>query len=106
MPPDQTIQSLFTAAAQTAADQTHAAARRAARQAWAKQIVAALEAAQKEADAAWMQTVADQPEDMDDEEADQLPPPPEQARLDAIRVQIDAVLKHDRWPRKLYWSGV
>jgi hypothetical protein len=30
----------------------------------------------------------------------------EQAKVDAIRAEIDAVLKHDKWPRELYWGGI
>ena len=46
------------------------------------------------------------PEDLDDDELEamNIPDPPEQAELDAIHAEIDAVLEHDRWPKELYWS--
>ena len=104
MPPEHTIVALLANAGHPPHERERAAARRAARAAWAREIVAAWKAAQEAADEAWMRLVEGLPEDIDDEEADALPPPPEQAALNAIQAQIDAVRHHDRWPRELYWS--
>ena len=30
----------------------------------------------------------------------------EQAKVDAIRAEIDAVIEHDRWPPHLHFSGI
>jgi len=30
----------------------------------------------------------------------------EQAKVDAIRAEIEEVTKHDRWPRVLYFGGI
>ena len=30
----------------------------------------------------------------------------EQAKVDAIRAQIDDVIEHDKWPKHLYFKGV
>jgi hypothetical protein len=30
----------------------------------------------------------------------------EQAKVDAIRAQLDAVIDEDRWPRDLYFGGI
>lgn len=76
----------------------------AARAAWVNEIIAKLRSAQKRADDAWLAAVRALPEDHTDEELEAIPEPPEQAELDAIHAQIDAVIEEDRWPRELYWS--
>jgi hypothetical protein len=30
----------------------------------------------------------------------------EEAKVHAIRAQIDAVIERDLWPRELYWGGI
>jgi hypothetical protein len=45
------------------------------------------------------------PDDPDFDEAG-LPEPPEQAELETIEAEIEAVRLHDRWPRHLHWPGV
>lgn len=104
MSPNETIRSLLTCAAQAAEEAERAEARREARVAWVKEIVAALRAAQERVDEAWDRIFAALPEDLDDEEVEAIPEPPEQAELDAILAEIAAVRDHDRWPRELYWS--
>lgn len=45
---------------------------------------------------------------LSDEEFDELdlPPPPEEAEVDAIYAQLRAVIDEDRWPRELYIGGI
>ena len=105
MPHSQTIQSLLTAAAKAAENNEHTP-RIAARAAWVREIMAKLRAAQKKADDAWMAAVAALPDDHSDEELQAIPEPPEQAELDAIRAEIDAVVEKDQWPRELYFGKV
>lgn len=123
MSPEQTIRSMMAKkcprerAGQTAADEMSALARKAARVAWVGETMTALRAAQRKADEAWAQSVrgtgeqepgmrllAPFPDDADDEELKALPPPPEQAELDAIHAELKAVIDHDRWPKHLYWT--
>ena len=66
----------------------------------------ALIAAQRKVDDAWSRIFDALPEDMDDDELDQIPPPPEQAELDAILAEIEAVRDQDKWPRGLYFKNV
>jgi outer membrane protein TolC len=103
MPPTQTIQSLLAAGQCAAADEEQAAARLAARHAWIKQAIDAYFAAQERVAEAWSRILDEHP-DLDDEALEQLPDPPEQAEVDALWAEIEAVRDHDRWPRHLYWS--
>jgi hypothetical protein len=82
--------------------------RKQARVAWIKEIMAALRAAQERVDAARDRMLGALADDIDDEELEELnlPDPPEQAELDAIHAQIDAVLEQDKWPRHLYFGGI
>jgi hypothetical protein len=68
--------------------------------------MAALDAANAKVNEAWERLLRDLPNDMDEEELEELdlPDPPKQAELDAIHASIKAVCDHDRWPRELYWS--
>jgi hypothetical protein len=84
------------------AETRRAEARAGARAAWAKARIEALRDAQKRCDAAWMKLVAEHPGDDDDD----MPPPPEQAEVDRILAELDAVRHHDRWPRHLHWGDV
>ena len=80
--------------------------RKKARAEWGREIARARHAAQMRADAAWMHLMAALPEDATEEEVEAVPPPPEQAELDAIEAQIDDMMKRDKWPRHLYWGGI
>lgn len=55
---------------------------------------------------AWDRIFEALPDDLDDEEVDAIPPPPEQAELDAIFDEIEAVRDHDKWPRELHFKDV
>ena len=103
---NETIRALLAAAGQAADEQERAAARIAARVAWVHETMDALIAAHKKVDDAWSRIFDALPEDMDDDEVDQIPPPPEQAELDAILGEIEAVRDHDKWPRHLHWKEV
>lgn len=87
-----------------ASEQAAELTRKAARVAWVRETMEALRAAQRNADQAWERLVAAFPDDVDDDELEDLPPPAEQAQVDAIHAEINAVIDHDRWPRHLYWS--
>lgn len=106
MTPAQTIETLLAAAAQTAAEDDRAAARQAARVAWAREAVAAMITAQDRVQQAWDRMLDALPDEDDDEALEALPEPPEQAELDAIMSEIEAVRTHDRWPREMHWGDV
>lgn len=98
-----TIRSFLALAAPEPPDPGKAA-RVGARVMWVHETMAALRAAQKRADDAWMALVRDLPEDEDDLDDEELEPPPEQAELDALWEVVNAVVEEDRWPRELHWS--
>jgi hypothetical protein len=104
MKPAQTIAALLAGASRAATEALRAGDRQAARLAWARQAVAALKAAEKRADEAWDRIFAALPDDLDDEELDKIPEPPEQAEADRLWEEIEAVIEKDRWPKHLYWS--
>jgi hypothetical protein len=106
MPNRETLDALLAAAARRARDQEAAAARIAARAAWVNEVVPALFAAQDRVHQAWIRMFDALPDDLTDEQAEALPEPPEQAELDALQAQIDAVLERDQWPPHLYWGDI
>ena len=101
MTPDQTIAALLAAAGQVAGEQEQHDARLAARVAWVKERIAALRAAQQRVSDAWDRIFDALPDDLDDEELEamDIPDPPEQAELDTIHAELDAVRDCDKWPR-------
>lgn len=106
MTPKETIHALLTGGAQAAEEEAHATARKAARVAWVEETMAALKATQDKVTQAWDRIFDALPEDLDEEEIEAIPEPPEQAELDALHAQIDAVCKHDKWPRELHFKDV
>jgi hypothetical protein len=70
-----------------------------ARCAWVKEKIAAMAAAQRARDAR-----CDEAADRLSEEEFERLCDEEQAKVDAIRAQLDDVVEHDKWPRDLYWS--
>lgn len=79
-------------------EQARAGKRVAARLAWARDRLAALSVAQQATMDAWDRLLDADPEA---EEA-----PPESAAEQLIWEEIDAVRRHDRWPRHLHWGDV
>ena len=67
-----------------------------ARVSWGLAHMEKLDRAQAAADAAWDRLEA---EDPDGENA-----PPEQAEVDRLLEDVDALIDHGRWPRHLHWS--
>ena len=102
------IDALLAAVAQGAGDDDRRDARVAARAAWALERIAALKAMQQRVDEAWARLFEARPDLLadDDDEREAIPDPPEQAELDAILAEIDAVRDHDRWPKQLCWGDV
>lgn len=99
-----TIRALLEAAEDAAHEQLLCAARVTLRKAWAKRRVADFFAAQKRVEEAWSRIFDALPDDLDEEELEAIPDPPEQAEADAIWAEIAAVREHDKWPRHLHWS--
>ena len=81
-----------------AAETRRAEARLAVRAAWVRSQIAALREAYRMLDAAWEQLLSADPEAEG--------PPPEQAEVDRILAEIEAVMEQDRWPRHLHWGDV
>jgi hypothetical protein len=104
MTPHETVQALLTAATQAAAEDEQSEARKAARAQWASQAVAAFFAAQERVGEAWNRIFDELPDDIDDEELEKLPEPPEQAECDALWAEIEAVRDRDMWPKELHWT--
>lgn len=104
MTPDETIRALLANAAQATEERERAEARTAARLAWIGKALAAFAAAQDRVHQAWKRKLDTLPDDLDDEELDDLPNPPEQAEADALWSEIEAVRDRDMWPRDLYWT--
>lgn len=103
--PDR-IAALRRAAETAAADHALRASRIAHRQAWAAQAVRDLAAAQDRVTQAWDRALDALDEDADEDAGDALPDPPEQAEVDRLHAEIDAVRTRDLWPRHLYWGDV
>ncbi len=75
--------------------------RKAARLGWVKEIMAAL----KDAQTAMDRRCAEAAERLSEQEFTRLFDE-EQAKVDAIRARIDAVIEHGQWPKHLYFGGV
>ena len=100
------VRALLESADQTADEQARLEARVAARVAWVHDAIERLKVAQQRVFDAWDRIFDQLPEDLDDDELEamDIPDPPEQAELDAIHAEIDAVRERDLWPKHLYWS--
>ena len=109
MTPDQTIRALLAGtAAGPPEEEARALERVAARILWFRGAIDRLQSAQQRVQDAWDRIFDALPDDIDDEELEamDIPDPPEQAELDAIHAEIDAVREKDLWPRELYWGGL
>ncbi|HYG30609.1 MAG TPA: hypothetical protein VD887_10380 [Allosphingosinicella sp.] len=75
-----------------------------ARADYVRGLIDRLKAANEALEAAWMRWLDENP---DWEEHDEpAPDPPEQAAVDAIFEEIDAIIAHDRWPQHLHFRDV
>jgi hypothetical protein len=79
--------------------------RKAARYYWLHRTAAAWEDATRRCDAMWMELVRGIPDDVDVDEVD-IPPPAEEAEVDALWAQLDDVIQNDRWPKELYFGRI
>lgn len=104
MTPEETIRAFLAAAGHPPGERERAEARIEARVAWVRETLDAWRAAHRRVAEAWNRIFDALPDDLSDEEVEAIPPPPEQAELDALHAQIEAVRDHDKWPRELYWS--
>ena len=75
--------------------------RKAARCAWVKETMSALRQAQRQMDERCTAAV----DRLTEEEFERLFDE-EQAKVDAIRAPIDAVIERDEWPRHLYFGNI
>jgi len=94
MTAEQTIQNLLAAARQPAD-------RKDARAAWARETAAKWREAHREMDERCTEAVTRL-----DEDAFNRLFEAEQAKVDAIRAPLQAVIDHDKWPRELHFRCV
>ena len=73
----------------------------AARTAWVRETMARLREAQRQ----MIERCTAAVEHLSEAEFNRLVEA-EQAKVDAIRAEIDAVIEHDRWPPNLYFNGI
>lgn len=74
---------------------------------WASERLDAFFALQDEAGEAYMRQIEAHPEiDWEDEDAPELPEPPEEAAAQAVYAEVMAALNEDRWPRHLHFRNV
>jgi hypothetical protein len=79
-----------------------------ARWLWLHDTAAQWQDAQRLRDAAWDRIMAGVPDGLSDEEvvALNLPEPLEEAEVNWLWAQLDAVVQKDQWPRHLYCHAV
>jgi hypothetical protein len=74
---------------------------------WASERLDAFFALQEKAGEAHMRQIEAHPDvDWEDEDAPQLPDPPEEAAAQAVYAEVMAALNEDRWPRHLHFRNV
>ena len=74
---------------------------------WARERFEAFFEMQEKADEAYRRQIDAHPDiDWEDEDAPELPEPPEEAVAQAIYAEVMAALKEDRWPRHLHFRDV
>ena len=74
---------------------------------WARERLDAFFALQAQADEAYERQMDAYPDvDWEDEDAPELPDPPEDAAAQAVYAEVMAALKEDRWPRHLHFRDV
>ena len=77
---------------------------KAARYRWLHRTAAAWQDASRRCDAAWTELVRDIPDELIDEV--EVPPPPEEAEVNALWAQLNDVIQEDLWPKELYFGGI
>ena len=88
------------------ADASKTAECREARVAWSKATAKAWYEAHKRMDAAWDRIFEALPDDLTDEEIEAIPPPPEEAEVEALYARLRAAIDEDKWPRECYVGGM
>ncbi|HYW16284.1 MAG TPA: hypothetical protein VE891_09030 [Allosphingosinicella sp.] len=74
---------------------------------WARERLDSFFAMQDKAGEAYMRQIEEHPEiDWDDEDAPELPEPPEAALAQSIYEEVMDALNKDRWPRHLHFRDV
>jgi hypothetical protein len=74
---------------------------------WAIERLDAFFDLQEKAGEAYMRQMDEHPEiDWEDEDAPELPEPPEEAAAQAVYAEVMAALNEDRWPRHLHFRNV
>jgi hypothetical protein len=74
---------------------------------WASERLDAFFDLQDKAGEAYMRQIEAHPDvDWEDEDAPDLPDPPEQAAAQAVYAEVMAALNEDRWPRHLHFRDV
>lgn len=96
----RTIRALLAGTAQCTEDEGEME-RMLARAAWAKQAAATWREAQRAMDERCTEAV----DRLDEEEFERLFQA-EQAKVDAVRAPMQAVIDHDRWPRHLHFKAI
>ena len=96
-----TIRNLLALADRPEPAHPGAPARKAARAQWALEQAAALDRAQR----AMTERCCEAVDRLDEQAFEQLCEA-EQAKVDAIKAQLDAAAYEDKWPRELYFGGI
>jgi hypothetical protein len=74
---------------------------------WARERLDAFFELQEQAGEAYMRQMDEHPDvDWEDEDAPDLPDPPEQAAAQAVYAEVMAAIEEDRWPRHLHFRDV
>lgn len=74
---------------------------------WASERLDAFFELQEKAGEAYERQMDEHPDvDWEDEDAPELPDPPEQAAAQAVYAEVMAALNEDRWPRHLHFRNV
>lgn len=74
---------------------------------WARERLDAFFELQDKAGEAYMRQMDEHPDvDWEDEDAPELPEPPEEAAAQAVYAEVMAAIEEDRWPRHLHFRDV
>jgi hypothetical protein len=75
---------------------------------WVRATAAEWMDAQRRCTAAWGRIIAELPNALSDAELDalDLPDPPEEAEVNALWAELNAVIQKDLWPKEFYFGGI